>query len=138
HRVFSPQDGKLEQVAHVPGYRLLVHPPYQRPEYPVYTLNERVVFRFSTGFGPCALVMVAGWGVGNITLPLAPEFRPVSRRTLSKSWSPSVAIKHGDWIATFQLGSTVVLITPPVAGATALVSANQKVKYGEPVLSCSR
>src|SRR5262249_26104048 len=42
HRVFSPQDGHLEEALHVPGYRLLVHPPYQRPEYPVYALNERM------------------------------------------------------------------------------------------------
>src|SRR5262245_42065681 len=117
HRVFSPQDGHLEQVTHVPGYRLLVHPPYQRPEYPVYTLNERMVFRFSTRFGPCALVMVAGWGVGNITLPLAPNFRPCSRKTATKTWASPLAVKRGDWIATFELGSTVVLITPPVGGA---------------------
>ena len=30
--------------------------------------------------GPCVVVMVAGWGVGNITLPLAPRFRPRSKR----------------------------------------------------------
>ncbi len=34
HRVFSPQDGCLEEVVHVPGARLLVHPPFQRAEYP--------------------------------------------------------------------------------------------------------
>ena len=51
HRVFSPQDGCLEEVVHVPGARLLVHPPFQRAEYPVYTLNERVIFRLSTDVG---------------------------------------------------------------------------------------
>jgi phosphatidylserine decarboxylase len=135
HRVFSPQDGTLEGVTHVPGYRLLVHPPYQRPEYPVYTLNERMVFRFSTTFGPAALIMVAGWGVGNITLPRAPEFRPRSTEALSRTWSPPLAVKRGDWIATFELGSTVVLVTPPAAGSAALVSPNQKVLYGQPVIS---
>jgi phosphatidylserine decarboxylase len=138
HRVFSPQDGHLEQATHVPGYRLLVHPPYQRPEYPVYTLNERMVFRFSTGLGPCALVMVAGWGVGNITLPLAPRFRPSPRRAVSRTWSPPFAVQRGQWIATFELGSTVVLVTPPFEGATARVSPNQKVKYGEPIITPSR
>jgi len=134
HRVFSPQEGHLEEVTHVPGYRLLVHPPYQRPEYPVYTLNERMVFRLATNLGPCALVMVAGWGVGNITLPLAPDFRPRSGESLRKTWSRPLAVKRGDWIGTFELGSTVVLITPPAADATALVAPNQKVKYGEPVI----
>ncbi len=80
HRVFSPQDGQLEEAIHVPGYRLLVHPPFQRAEFPVYTLNERMLFRLSTPLGPCLVVMVAGWGVGNITLPGAPRFRPRSRQ----------------------------------------------------------
>jgi phosphatidylserine decarboxylase len=134
HRVFSPQDGYLEEVVHVPGYRLLVHPPFQRAEYPVYTLNERVILRFSTNIGPCLVVMVAGWGVGNITLPLAPSFRPKSKAAATKAWSPPVAVKRGDWIATFELGSTVVLIAPQAANVTALVSPKDKVKYGQPVL----
>ena len=79
HRVFSPQDGCLEEVVHVPGARLLVHPPFQRAEYPVYTLNERVILRLSAESGSCVVVMVAGWGVGNITLPFAPSFRPGSK-----------------------------------------------------------
>ena len=111
HRVFSPQDGRLEGALHVPGSRLLVHPPYQRAEYPVYTLNERMILHFTTGFGPCLLVLVAGWGVGNITLPLAPEFRPRARALAAKTWSP------------------------PAAGVRALVSPNEKVKYGQPLLT---
>jgi phosphatidylserine decarboxylase len=135
HRVFSPQDGALEKVVHVPGYRLLVHPPFQRSEYPVYTLNERMVLRVSTPLGPCLLVMVAGWGVGNITLPRARRFRPRSRETRSRTWSPPVPLKRGDWIATFELGSTVVLITPPAEGVRQLVQTNEKVKYGQPILT---
>jgi phosphatidylserine decarboxylase len=135
HRVFSPQDGNLEEAIHVPGSRLLVHPPYQRAEYPVYTLNERMILRFATPLGPCLVVMVAGWGVGNITLPLAPEFRPRSAETARKVWSPPVSVKRGDWVATFELGSTAVLITPPAVGVAPLVSMNEKVKYGQPVFT---
>lgn len=134
HRVFSPQDVLLEEVTHVPGYRLLVHPPFQRPEYPVYTLNERMVFRFSTALGPCALVMVAGWGVGNITLPLAPDFHPRSRQIVKKTFAPPIGMRRGEWTATFELGSTVVLVTPPAAGSVALVSPSQRVRYGQPVV----
>jgi phosphatidylserine decarboxylase len=135
HRVFSPQDGHLEEAIHVPGYRLLVHPPYQRADYPVYTLNERMILRFSTPLGPCLVVMVAGWGVGNITLPLAPEFRPRSRAVQARSWSPPASVQRGDWVATFELGSTVVLLTPPAANVISLVSANEEVRYGQPVLT---
>jgi phosphatidylserine decarboxylase len=132
HRIFSPADGRLEEVIHVPGFRLLVHPPYQRAEYPVYTLNERMVFRISTPLGLCGIVMVAGWGVGNITLPISPEFRPKSRELIRKTWTPPMAIQRGQWVATFELGSTVVLFAPPSAGMP-LVSPNEKIRYGRPL-----
>jgi phosphatidylserine decarboxylase len=135
HRVFSPQDGDLEEAVHVPGYRLLVHPPFQSAEYPVYALNERVILRFSTRLGPCLVVLVAGWGVGNITLPLASGFRPRSRRAARWRWSPAAAVRRGDWVATFELGSTAVLFTPPAAGSAPLVRPNEEVKYGQPVLA---
>jgi phosphatidylserine decarboxylase len=135
HRVFSPVDCRLERVVHVPGSRLLVHPQLQRPEYPVYTLNERMVLRLSTDHGPCAVVMVAGWGVGNITLPVAPELRPGSRRVESFGWGSPPAVGRGEWIATFELGSTVVLLASPWPGAMPLVTPNEKVRYGQPVFS---
>ena len=133
HRVFCPVDGGLERVVHVPGSRLLVHPPLQRPEYPVYTLNERMILRLASDAGPCAVVMVAGWGVGNITLPLAPRFRARSKRVESFGWESPPVVERGDWIATFELGSTVVLLTSPSPGATPLITPNEKVCYGQPL-----
>ncbi len=135
HRVFSPHDGRLEQAIHIPGYRLLVHPPFQRMEYPVYTLNERMILRLGTSLGPCVLALIAGWGVGNITIPHAPEFRPRRRNAALRTWSPAVDVHRGDWVATFELGSTVVLLTPPAAHTTPLVAANEEIKYGQPVLT---
>ncbi|MCI0683556.1 MAG: archaetidylserine decarboxylase [Gemmataceae bacterium] len=135
HRVFSPQDGELVEAIHVPGHRLPVHPPCQRAEYPVYALNERMILRLATGLGPCVVVMIAGWGVGNITLPAAPDFRPRRKRLTRKTWPAPLAIRRGEWIATFELGSTAVLITPPSAEATSLVSKDQKVKYGQPAFA---
>ena len=81
----------------------------------------------STDAGPCAVVMVAGWGVGNITLPLAPGFRAGSKRVDSYGWDSPPVVGRGDWIATFELGSTVVLLTSPSPGATSLVTPNEKV-----------
>jgi phosphatidylserine decarboxylase len=135
HRLFSPQDGRLEQAIHVPGYRLPVHPPCQKAEYPVYALNERMVLRLSTPLGPCLVVMIAGWGVGNITLHAAPDFKPRRKAATCETWPTPIAVKRGDWIATFELGSTAVLITPPGADVVSLISPNQKVKYGQPVFA---
>jgi phosphatidylserine decarboxylase len=136
HRLFSPQDGFLEEAIHVPGSRLPVHPPFQRAEYPVYALNERIILRLSTRLGPCLVVMVAGWGVGNVSLPLAPEFRPRRAKVITgKTWSPAAPVHAGDWIGTFELGSTAVLITPPGSDVASLITPNEKVKYGQPLLT---
>ncbi len=135
HRVFSPQDGRLDEAIHVPGYRLPVHPPCQSAEFPVYALNERMILRLSTALGPCLVVMVAGWGVGNISLPSAPDFRPRRNELSSKTWPSPIEVKRGEWIATFELGSTAVLITPPGMNVTSLVSQQEKVKYGQPVFT---
>ncbi len=132
HRVFSPQDGRLEEIVHVPGHRLLVHPPFQRAEFPVYTLNERMILRLSTPLGPCLVVMIAGWGVGNITLPALPDFRAKASTTRQTFTTPP-ELERGGWLATFELGSTVLLLTPPGAGTTSLISTNDKVHYGQPL-----
>ena len=141
HRVFSPQDATIDEVVHVPGYRLLVHPPFQKPEYPVYTLNERMIIRLNTALGPCLVVMIAGWGVGNISLPWAKNYRMGRgrrrKRFTRKSWSPTPEVNRGDWLATFELGSTVVLFTPAAAKAKPLVSTNDKVQYGQAIFDCS-
>jgi phosphatidylserine decarboxylase len=133
HRVFSPYNAQLDEAIHVPGYRLLVHPPYQRADYPVYTLNERLILRFSTDLGPFLVVMVAGWGVGNMTLPIDRTFRPRSNDSTSKTWTQPLTVQKGDWIGTFELGSTIVLLTPPGSEVTQLVAANEKIKYGQPL-----
>jgi phosphatidylserine decarboxylase len=133
HRVFSPQDGQIEEVVHVPGCRLLVHPPYQRKEYPVFALNERIVVRLSTRRGACVLVLVAGWGVGNITLPVDPAFRPKARKLVRKTYTPPLRVGRGEWLATFELGSTVILITESAVALVPLVSRGDTVRYGRPV-----
>src|SRR5262249_17504641 len=104
NRIFAPQDGQVEEVIHVPGYRLLVHPPFQRKEFPVFALNERVIFRLATPLGSCVLVMVAGWGVGNIILRFDRSFDARAARLTRRSYHPPVALHKGEWLATFQLG----------------------------------
>ena len=163
HRVFCPYEAMLQGVTHVPGRRLLVHPPYQRKEFPVFSLNERIILHLETEIGRCLLVLVAGWGVGNITYPFAARCR-VSNRRLSlrsiplrrnrtKKIKPNKRVRmsrhqitragfeeplrfeRGQWIATFELGSTVILITPPQEDAMAHIETDQKVNYGQPAYS---
>jgi len=135
HRVFGPVDGRLRGVSHIPGYRLLVHPPFQKKEFPPYSLNERVVLRFRSQHGACALILVAGWGVGNITLVLDHHYRPRGRCLTRKTYDPPLIFKRGDWIATFELGSTAILITECSIRCAPCVGPNEKVKYGQPLFA---
>jgi phosphatidylserine decarboxylase len=67
-------------------------------------------------------------------LPFAPRFQPRAKRMESCRWASTHTVKRGDWIATFELGSSVVLITSSSLQSTPLVSPNEKVHYGQPVL----
>ena len=135
HRIFSPQDGCIESVTHVPGYRLLVHPPFQRREYPVYSLNERVILRLKTPLGQCALVLVAGWGVGHITLPFDRNYRVRPGRMTRTGYSTPIRVNRGSWIGTFELGSTAILITQKGMSNSATANLNEKIKYGQPLFA---
>ncbi|HND54554.1 MAG TPA: phosphatidylserine decarboxylase, partial [Pirellulaceae bacterium] len=132
HRVYAPQTGTLEDVTHVPGYRLLVHPPYQRREFPVFTLNERVVLRMTTPFGACIVVMVAGWGVGHVTLPFDAEFRPRAPRITRRNYVDGHPMDRGDWLATFELGSTAILLLERADRTVPLVNPGDVVRFGQP------
>ncbi len=137
HRVFAPAAGAIRSIQSVPGSRLLVHPPHQRREFPVFTLNERVIFRLATELGECALVMVAGWGVGHITYPFEVPLRVHRRRIVRHDFAEPRRIERGEWMATFELGSTVILLTAADARLVPSIARDQHVLYGQPALTRS-
>jgi phosphatidylserine decarboxylase len=135
HRVYAPGAGALHEIRHVPGRRLPVHPPYQRREFPVFTLNERVILSLTTSVGRCILVMVAGWGVGNITHPFDTPLRISRRRITRHEFTPPRRTDRGEWIATFELGSTVILIVEANEPIVPALSREDRVLYGQPAFS---
>jgi phosphatidylserine decarboxylase len=135
HRVFGPAAGAISEIRHVPGRRLLVHPPFQRMEFPVFTLNERVVMRLTTSVGACVLVLVAGWGVGNITHPFDVPLRIDRRRITCHEFATPRPVERGEWIATFELGSTVILITEANDALVPVIARDDRVVYGQPAFA---
>lgn len=111
HRVYAPADCGLSRAVHVPGFRLPVHPPYQTAEYPVFTLNERLILELQTEWGRVLLIMVAGWGVGCMTHPFPLPIRRRRRAVSICDVSPPRTLQRGQWMATFELGSTVIVMT---------------------------
>jgi len=135
HRVFAPAAGAIHEIRHVPGRRLLVHPPYQRKEFPVFTLNERVVMRLTTPLGACVIVLVAGWGVGNITHPFDMPLGSGRHRITRHQFATPRPVERGEWIATFELGSTVILITEANDRLVPAIGRDDRVVYGQPAFA---
>ena len=131
HRVFSPADGVLTRMTHVPGHRLLVHPSHQTADYPVFTLNERLIMELETSQGRLLVIMVAGWGVGNITHPFPVTLRISPRRVSVTELSPARSLQRGDWMATFELGSTAIVLTEKDRIHQTALSRDDVVRYGQ-------
>ena len=70
------------------------------------SINERCVLRLETGHGPVLMVLVGALNVGRIRVIGVP---PGEDTDLTRE------VARGEELARFELGSTVVLITPPGA-----------------------
>jgi phosphatidylserine decarboxylase len=120
HRVHAPTDARVLGYDYLPGALWPVNPRVAARRDGLLVRNERVVIRMHAGaLGHVALVMVGASGVGNIRL--AAGLVPGARD--SACWRAAaeprrielagVAVKRGDELGSFQLGSTVVLVFEP-------------------------
>lgn len=140
HRVHAPVDGTLVGYHYVPGVRWPVSGRFSRHVDRLLAVNERVVIELSTGWGPCAVVMVAAAGVGNVWLSdlqadtrawhEAKEPRHVTR--------PSLPVRAGDELGSFLLGSTVVLLLPAKAPPLTERATDSAVRFGESLVRTGR
>lgn len=105
HRIHAPEDVRVEEIAWLPGARYSVQPKVLA-RYPVLSVNERVVMRLASAHGPCFLVLVGALNVGRMRVV---GIEPTDRRTLA----PAPAFARGGELARFEMGSTIVFVTPP-------------------------
>ena len=124
HRIHCPLDARLTEVVHVPGDRHSVQPRVLERRR-VLPVNERVVCRLESDRGPFFMVLVGAVVVGRIRVV---GVDPLHRGPIQ----PARAFARGEEFGRFEMGSTVVLVTPegflePTApqGAT--------VRMGEPI-----
>ncbi|MBV1907840.1 MAG: phosphatidylserine decarboxylase [Kangiellaceae bacterium] len=112
HRIHMPCEGKLFEMAHVPGQLFSVNPLTAQNVPKLFARNERVVCFFETSFGKMALVAVGATIVGSIETAWAGNITPPSR-TGVKRWQyqpDEVNLDKGEEMGRFKLGSTVVLL----------------------------
>jgi len=118
HRMHSPVTGRVTEYRWIRGDFWPVNSLAQRLPN-VYCDNERVVSYLDTGRGVVAMVKVAAFGVGYISLRYLGE-EPGDRDAAlrRRHWhvygdQESPRVTRGEEIASFGLGSTVVLLYEP-------------------------
>lgn len=112
HRVRMPLAGQLREVVYLPGRRLSVNPAIIDAAPAVLATNERVALHFDTGGGKFCVVMVGALNVGSIStafdIRTDASIPPVPTRWRFPG-PRGAKCERGDYLAHFNLGSTVVL-----------------------------
>lgn len=115
HRLHMPLTGTLREWIHVPGRLFSVNPATARGLPRVFARNERVIAIFETAIGPIGMVLVGALFVGSIETVWAGEITPPHRRHEVSRHVPSapVSLQRFAEFGRFNMGSTVILLTPP-------------------------
>jgi phosphatidylserine decarboxylase len=114
HRIHMPCDGVLTRMIHVPGDLFSVNPTTARGVPGLFARNERVVCAFDTPQGPFVLALVGATIVGSMATVWHGVVNPPRVKTV-REWryeDRPVALKQGDEMGRFLLGSTVVMLFP--------------------------
>ena len=117
HRIHMPCEGTLLRMIHVPGTLFSVNPTTARGVPGLFARNERVVCVFESARGPFALVLVGATIVGSMATVWHGVVNP-PRVSTPREWrydDQQIALKRGDEMGRFLLGSTVVMLLPKAA-----------------------
>jgi phosphatidylserine decarboxylase len=137
HHIHSPVDGAVVTTRHIPGKLWPVNSWAIENVPNLFATNERIVSLVQTAVGRVAVVMVGATNVGRIQLQyvdLTTNTRPWRRiPTRSIVHDPPLAVRRGDKIGTFHMGSSVVLLLERSFGQpdpSVLAIAGRKVQFG--------
>ena len=134
HRIHMPLKGTLREWAYVPGRLFSVNHATARALPGVFAKNERVVAIFDTELGPMAMVLVGALFVGSMETVWAGEISPPHERdTEPKSYiqREPVVLEKGMEMGRFNMGSTVILLTPKKLGWQPTLASKQPLRMGE-------
>jgi phosphatidylserine decarboxylase len=129
HRVHAPVDGRIAAWRYLPGRLFPVNPLGVRRVLGLYTRNERVAL-FIEAEARLALVLVGAANVGRVSLAFADLVTHAGARAGRFVPEAPVAVRRGEEVGVFNLGSTVVLLVADPALVTP-VAAGGRVRVGQ-------
>jgi phosphatidylserine decarboxylase len=116
HRIHAPVSGQVTDAALIPGRLMPVFPEAVERVDELFARNERVVtYLDSPDAGRVAVVKVGATMVGRITVAYDDSVRTNAGETSARAlhYDPPRLLQKGSHLGTFELGSTVVLLTEP-------------------------
>jgi phosphatidylserine decarboxylase len=116
HRIHMPCAARLTRMVHVPGELFSVNPTTAAAVPGLFARNERVVCCFDAAFGPFVLVLVGATIVGSMATVWHGVVNP-PRPGRVREWrydDRELRLERGEEMGRFLLGSTVVLLFPPL------------------------
>lgn len=138
HRIHMPLSGTLVAAWYVPGKLFSVNTVTAAAVPGLFALNERVVCIFEDGPRLFAMVLVGALFVGSMDTVWHGEVTPRSPRKglelpLDATRAP-LHLEKGDEMGRFNMGSTVILITPPdMIDWLSNMNARDSVSVGQPL-----
>lgn len=136
HRIHMPCDGRLTRMIYVPGDLFSVNPTTARGVPNLFARNERTVCVFEGEAGPFVLVLVGATIVGSMQTVWHGVVN-AERLGVMREWQYDkqfIALKKGEEMGRFLLGSTVVMLFPAQTLAfNQAWSAERAVQLGEPM-----
>ncbi|PKO24621.1 MAG: phosphatidylserine decarboxylase [Betaproteobacteria bacterium HGW-Betaproteobacteria-8] len=135
HRIHMPCNGQLKSMHYVPGDLFSVNPLTAEGVPGLFARNERVVCEFeSEAIGSFVLVLVGATIVGSMATTWHGVVNPPRSKSV-RSWrydEQTIALKQGEEMGRFLLGSTVVMLFPAVKlGFNPQWTAGRIVRLGE-------
>ncbi len=114
HRIHMPVDAVLQNMTYIPG-RLFSVAAYTVRAIPrLFARNERIVCSFETKHGPMVMVLVGAINVSATETVWHGLVTSCGGRIKTFDYADGqIKLKRGDEMGRFNLGSTVILITPP-------------------------
>lgn len=133
-----PLAGRLTHMTYVPGRLYSVAPWTVATIDGLFTRNERVCCFFDTAQGPLALVLVGAINVAAIETVWSGLVTPPRGRRVARWYyegrAPTLA--RGEEMGRFNMGSTVIVLTPPGSAWQADRVAGQRILMGESLGVC--
>lgn len=145
HRFHSPTNWVVQTRRHFAGELFSVSPYFVNLLQNLFVLNERVALLGKWKYGFFSMIPVGATNVGSIKInfdealktnrkediPLG-TYTEVTYKSASKILGGK-ALRYGDEMGGFYLGSTVVLVFEAPESFKFKVTAGQKIKMGEPL-----